>query len=50
MRDPVWAYWQTTGLTPEKFYIQDNQSGEVGETDQKASWREAALRRAHEIR
>lgn len=50
MRDPVWAYWQTTSLTPEKFYSEDEKTGEVGETDQRADARKAALSRAHEIR
>ena len=50
MNDPVWAYWQTTGLTPEKFYAVDELTGDVGETDQRADARKAALNRAHEIR
>lgn len=50
MRDPVWAYWQTTGLTPEKFYVEDEKTGDVGEADQRADARKAALSRAHEIR
>lgn len=50
MRDPTWAYWQTTGLTPEKLYSADEKTGEVGETDQRADARKAALNRAHEIR
>lgn len=50
MRDPVWAYWQTTGLTPEKFHSENEKTGEVGETDQRADARKAALERAHEIR
>lgn len=50
MRDPVWAYWQTTGLTPDKFYVEDEKRGEVGVTDQRAEARKAALCRAHEIR
>jgi hypothetical protein len=48
--DHVKVYWQTTGLTPEKFNLEDSETGEVGETDQRASVREAALKRAHEIR
>jgi hypothetical protein len=50
MRNAVWAYWQTTGLTPDKFYSEDEKTGEVGETDQRAGARRAALSRAHEIR
>lgn len=50
MNDPVWAYWQTTGLTPEKFHVADEHSGDVEETDQRADARQAALNRAHEIR
>lgn len=50
MRNPMLAYWQTTGLTPEKFYAEDKKTGDVGETDQRADARKAALTRAHEIR
>jgi len=50
MRDPVWAYWQTTGLTPEKVSFVDEKTGAVGEIDQRAEARKAALSRAHEIR
>jgi hypothetical protein len=50
VNDPVRAYWLTTGLTPEKFYAEDQATGDVGETDQKADLRKAALTRAHEIR
>lgn len=50
MRDAVWTYWQTTGLTPEKFNVEDEKTGEVGETDQRTHARKAALSRAHEIR
>ena len=35
MRDPIWAYWQTTGLTPEKFYVENEKTGDVGEIDQR---------------
>lgn len=50
MRGPVTAYWQTTELTPEKFYVENEKTGDVGETDSKAELRRAALQRAHEIR
>lgn len=50
MRDPVWAYWQTTGLTPARLHAADPETGAIGESDQNASLRQAALTRAHEIR
>ncbi len=50
MRDPILAYWHATGLTPERFYVADEETGNIGETDQKTISREAALNRAHQIR
>ena len=50
MKDAVWAYWRTIGLTPEKFYSEDEATSKVGETDHRADARKAALSRAHEIR
>jgi hypothetical protein len=50
VKDPIWAYWQTTGLTPEKLYVENENAGDVGEIDQRTDARKAALSRAHEIR
>lgn len=50
MSNAIWAYRLTTALTPEKFYSEDETTGEIGETDQQTGTRKAALSRAHEIR
>lgn len=50
MNDPISIYWQTTGLSPDKIGVQDEETGESGELDLNHDQRKAALARAHEIR
>lgn len=50
MTDPTINYWLATGLTPQKFSVVNEKTGESGESDQMSDVRKAALDRAHEVR
>lgn len=50
MNDPVAIYLKTIGLAPENLPVVDENSGTVGQQDQRYEARKAALARAHEIR
>lgn len=50
MIDPAFIYRETAGLAPLVFPVDDVDTGDVGEQDQRQDARKAALGRAHEIR